>query len=109
MKRFGWLWAVGLWLGVSSVAVAGTRTITVTGTLDDSQAKITVNGTAATIGSSGTFSAPVTLTEGSNTITVTATDPAGNNVSASVAVDLDTVPPVVTISWPSDGQLLGAK
>lgn len=109
MKRFGWLWAVGMWLGASSVAVAGTRTVTVTGTLDDSQAAVAVNGTAATIASSGTFSALVTLTEGANTITVTATDPAGNSASASIAVELDTVPPVVVITSPSDGHLFGAQ
>ena len=109
MKRSGWLLVVGIWLGASSVAVAGTRTVTVTGTLDDSQATVTVNGTAATIGSSGTFSAPATLTEGANTIAVTATDPAGNSASASIAVDLDTVPPVVVITSPGDGHLFGAQ
>lgn len=109
MKQSGWLLAVGIWLGASSVAFAGTRTITVTGTLDDSQAMVTVNGAAVTMGSSGAFSASVTLTEGANTITATATDPAGNSTSASLAVDLDTVPPVVAITSPGDGQLFGAQ
>lgn len=106
-------WIVGivggvLWLTGGASAWAGTRTITVTGTSDDPAASVTVNGTAATV-SRGHFSASITLSEGNNTITAMATDPAGNTASASVAVSLDTVPPVIVISSPTNGQVFGAE
>ena len=99
---------MAIWLAGSALAWAGTRTITVTGTIDDPQASVTINGATATV-SGGNFSASVTLSEGNNTITATATDPAGNTALASVAVALDTVPPVIHISAPSDGQVFGAQ
>lgn len=104
MKRL----AVGmaLWLAGGGLAWAGTRTVTVLGTIDDASASVTINGTSATI-SGGNFSASVTLSEGNNTITATATDPAGNAATASVAVNLDTVPPVIVISSPTNGQVFG--
>lgn len=106
MQRF--LLLVGVWVLGAAPAFAGTKTITVTGTVDDAIATVTVNGTAATL-TGGNFSAAVTLTEGENTITAVATDPAGNSSSASVEVSLDTVPPVIVISSPADGQLFGAN
>ena len=109
MKRVAWGVGLAVWLAAGTAAFAGSRTITVTGTIDDPGATVTVNGTPATI-SSGDFSASITLTsEGQNTITATATDPAGNSATASVTVALDTVPPVLVISSPSSGQLFGAK
>ena len=63
---------------------------------------IKLNGTdqgSVTVGSDGTFSKSVTLTEGSNTIEVTATDAAGKTSSVSRTVTLDTsVPKVVSAS-----------
>ena len=109
MKRVAWGVGIALWLAAGATAFAGSRTITVTGTIDDPEAAVMVNGDAATIANSS-YSAPITLTaEGENTITVTATDKAGNNSTMSVTVSLDTVPPVLVISSPSSGQLFGAK
>ena len=107
MRRLRWVWVAGVWGVAMSSAWAGTRTITVTGTIDDPTATVTVNGTTATI-AGGTFSASVTLNESSNTLTATATDPAGNTALASVTVTLDTVPPIITISAPTNGQVFGA-
>lgn len=108
MKTLGWGVALGTWLLASSSAWAGTRSITVTGTVDDPAASVSINGASATV-SAGNFSTTVTLGEGNNTITATATDPAGNSASASVTVALDTVPPIIVISSPRDGQLFGAQ
>ena len=108
MKHLGWFVGAALWMAASGSAFAGTRTITVTGTVDDPSASVTVNGVTATI-SGGTFSAGLTLSEGANTITATSTDAAGNTASASVMVTLDTAPPVLAISSPTDGQLFGAQ
>lgn len=100
--------STALWLASGALAWAGTRTITVAGTVDDPAATVAINGATATL-SSENFSASVTLSEGNNTITATATDPAGNSASASVTVALDTVPPVIRITFPSDGAVLGAQ
>ena len=109
MKRFAWGVGMAVWLAAGATAFASSRTITVTGTIDDPEATVAVNGTAATI-SNGSYSASLTLAaEGENTITATATDKAGNSATASVTVSLDTVPPVLVISSPSNGQLFGTK
>jgi hypothetical protein len=100
--------AVGLWLVGAGGLWADGRSITVTGTIDDPEAQVTVNGASATV-SEGSFSATVTLVEGSNTITATASDPAGNTSSSMVQVSLDTVPPVIVITDPTDGQIFGAQ
>ncbi len=79
--------------------------ITVSGTVDDDTASVTVNGVDATVAGT-TFSASgITLTEGPNTVTVTATDPAGNTAAVSITVIYaipDTTAPVITITYPAD-------
>ena len=50
---------------------------------------------AVTVASDGTFSKTLTLAEGSNTITVTATDAAGKSSTVTRTVTLDTSMPVV--------------
>jgi hypothetical protein len=67
----------------SSVTVTGTVTDTVA---SSSQLTVTVNGFPVTLGAGGSLAASVTLSVGSNTITVVATDQAGNSRSSSVAV-----------------------
>ncbi len=69
----------------------------VSGTASDANlAQVTVNGVSATLAGE-TFSATVTLTEGSSTITVVATDAAGHSASAALTVTLDTAAPVLTV------------
>ena len=60
-------------------------TVTVTGTTEPGAA-VTVNGLAPEVDANGAFSFNLGLTEGSNTITATATDLAGNSASTSVSV-----------------------
>ncbi|MBI4747446.1 MAG: hypothetical protein HY774_03115 [Acidobacteria bacterium] len=87
--------AEGLITNASPVTVSGTVT-------DVSAVTVTVNSQPATL--SGTqFTASVTLTEGSNIITVSATDAFGNTSTASRSVVLDTTAPVLTITSPEDG------
>lgn len=72
---------------------AGTQPISVEGTIDDTAASVVVNGVAATI-TAGKFRADgIQVVEGTNTITATATDPAGNSASHSITVVVDTQPP----------------
>lgn len=77
-----------------------TPTVTVSGTLDDSTALVTVNGASAQVTAGGFTIAGVALAEGANTISVEALDPAGNPASDSITLNLDTAPPVVTVSAP---------
>jgi uncharacterized protein YfaP (DUF2135 family) len=51
---------------------------------------------SVTIDSEGNFEKPITLTEGSNSITVIATDVAGNTSTVNIAITLDTSAPVFT-------------
>ena len=87
--------------------ITATASLNVVGkTNDETSSPVTVtiklNGTdqgSVTVGSDGAFSKSVTLTEGSNTIVVTATDAAGKTSSVTRNVTLDTsVPKVVSAS-----------
>jgi len=77
--------------------------LTVLGTTNDSTSSpvtVTVKlnagtATAATVDGSGNFSKALTLVEGTNTITVTATDLAGKTTTVTRTVVLDTVAPTV--------------
>lgn len=51
---------------------------------------------AATVDGEGNFQAQVTLSEGANAITVTATDAAGKSTTVTRNVTVDTVPPAIT-------------
>ena len=85
-------------------ALLAASPVTVTGTLADagSIAQVLVEGVSASITGNG-FSASVEITEGAHTLTVVATDAAGNVGSASVDVTLDTTAPAVSIDTPADG------
>ena len=86
-------------LTVSSPAnnsITNTASCTVSGTTNDatsSPVTVTVNGENVTVGSDGTFSKVITLTEGDNTITVIATDAAGKSTTVTRTVTLDTGAP----------------
>lgn len=66
-----------------------TYAVTVTGTIDDPTASVTVNGIAAAVSGTTFTAAPVLLLLGPNTLTATATDALGNTASASISVSLD--------------------
>lgn len=82
------------------------KTITVSGTLDDPTATVTVNGVTADV-SSGLYSAAgVTLPPGANDITIRAVDPFGNVTTQLRHVFLENIPPVVQITAPAAGVVL---
>lgn len=76
---------------VDEVTVAG-----ITNDATSTPVAVTVNGTTVTVGSDGSFSKVVELTEGENTITVVATDAAGKSSTVTRTVYLDTGAPVFT-------------
>ena len=68
-----------------------TASLTVTGVIDDNSANVTVNGVPAAI-SNGTFSANISLNEGTNTIVVTATNQCGFTTTQTITVTKTTIP-----------------
>jgi probable HAF family extracellular repeat protein len=67
-----------------------------------------VNGDAFSLAAGGgQHLASVALSEGSNLITASAADEAGNTESASVSVILDLTAPIVTVDSPLNGALFG--
>jgi len=70
--------------------------------ITESGADIQINGLAVPV-LSGNFSATVTLSEGNNTLMVTASDAAGNTIFLTRTVVLDTTPPFIELGSPRDG------
>lgn len=71
--------------------------LVVSGKTDDVTSKpvtVTVNGASVAVNSDGSFSKEITLVNGSNTITVVATDKAGKTTTVTRKVTLDTGAPV---------------
>lgn len=79
--------------------------LTVTGTVTDvSPHTVDVNGQTAVV-DGGTFTAQIPATDGALTIRATATDAAGNNAAAEVAVTIDTKAPDISVSSPATGTI----
>ena len=80
-------------------AVLGIASTVVSGAVSDAHlAEVRVNGQLATV-SGGTYTlASLALAEGSNTITVEATDTVGNTATAQVTVAVDAVPPTIQVN-----------
>jgi len=79
--------------------ITNSAALTVQGTTNDatsSPVAVTVNGASVTVNGDGTFTTTVTLSEGSNTITVIATDAAGKATTVTRTVTLDTAPPTIS-------------
>jgi len=70
----------------------GTLDIEVTGTIDDNDATVDINGVQAQV-SNNAFSATIPLVEGPNSIVATATDSNSNQAQKEITVYLDTKPP----------------
>ena len=85
-----------------NLTTVGVSPIEVTGTIDDPDAMLTVNGVPV-IHSGGTFSASVTLEEGHNAVVARAVDTLGHEGTDSLNISLDKTPPYITIESPPDG------
>jgi uncharacterized repeat protein (TIGR02543 family) len=94
-------------LAVSALSDGATTTDTtqnISGTATDSNGikTITVNGTGVTVNTDGSFSYPVQLLVGANTITVIVTNNADNTTTDSRTITLDSTAPKLTVSYPPD-------
>lgn len=91
-----------------NLSVLAASPVAVTGTVDDPDASVTVNGHPV-VNDAGSFAVEVALAEGSNTITVIAQNGTGQG-SANVEVILNTTDnPVLTITSPVAGFLAGEE
>ncbi|BCS55760.1 hypothetical protein GSbR_03640 [Geobacter sp. SVR] len=84
--------------------ITSNNTLTITGTASDANGiqSLTVNGSAVTPDAvSGAFNTAVPLTSGANTITVIATDSAGNQTTDSRSTIYDQAAPIITLSDPT--------
>ncbi len=72
---------------------AGSKLIAVEGAVNESVSSVIVNSVAAVVTGTSFRADGVLLRDGPNTITVTATDLAGNSSTRSISVFLDTTPP----------------
>jgi hypothetical protein len=80
----------------SAGSVTNMDSTTLSGTVDP-DARLWINGQEVVVNADGSWSATVTLAEGLNTITIVATDGAGNSASTDVTVTRDTAPPLITL------------
>lgn len=85
----------------ASLLVSGTASDPISGVQ-----QVLVNGQPAAL-SEGAFSIEVSLSEGLNTITVSALNAAGLSASVTRSVMLDSVPPLLTVSSPTAGEMTG--
>ncbi len=80
------------------------KSLTLTGTVDDPKATLTLNGQTVAVDPVGAFTATAPLpTEGTNTLSFEATDLVGNVGNLTLTTVRDTTPPVVKILTPQDG------
>lgn len=76
--------------------ITNNASLVVSGSTNDatsSPVTLTVNGSAVTVGSDGSFSTTITLSEGENTITIKVVDKAGKTTTITRTVTLDTSAP----------------
>ena len=81
-------------------AFVNTPQIDVSGSIDDGNTTVTVNGLAAAVAGRTFAVSGFQLQEGNNTITIHAADRAGNAADQPVRVTLDIMAPVITVATP---------
>jgi PKD repeat protein len=92
----------------ANLGITNLTPVTVSGTVNDPSATVTIDGVAVPQ-SGGGFSTAVPLVEGLNILTAVATNTSGISTTATLEVTLDTTPPHVTINSPPNGSVLTAS
>ncbi|MBF0604346.1 MAG: hypothetical protein HQL07_11735 [Nitrospirae bacterium] len=75
----------------------------------DAPATLTIQGQTISINTDLSFSSPLTLNEGTNTITLVAVDSAGNRTQQAITITLDTQPPSLTVLTPINNSTTNQK
>jgi RHS repeat-associated protein len=86
-----------------STSVVRTAAVTVTGEVSEAAAMVTVGGTPATLSGTSFMAVGVPLREGLNQVPLKAVDLAGNVGTATLLVNLDTIPPDLSVADPRSG------
>lgn len=96
-------------LSPASGTVLGASPATLSIAIDDAtETTVDFGGNSLTVpAGGGQVSGDVALTEGTNTISILATDEGGNTTSATIDLILDLTAPIVTIDSPADGACFG--
>lgn len=81
----------------------------VKGYTDPVDSEVTINGNTVPLAADGSFDYPFSLSEGSNTITVVATDVAGHSVQIVKKVTLDTKAPTLTVTSPAPDAIVSTS
>jgi PKD repeat protein len=89
-------------------ALVNTPTAVVDGTVSDDGpvSSLTLDGQPVQLQPDGSFSAPVSLLEGSNVVVAVATDDTGKQGTASITLNLDSTPPRLEMTAPAQSQLV---
>jgi hypothetical protein len=85
-----------------SLITVGATPIEVTGTVNDPEGTLTLNGAPVAV-SGGGFTAQVALQEGSNVAVARLVNAKGQEATDSVSVSLDMTPPYITVESVADG------
>jgi hypothetical protein len=89
--------------------VTNNSTRTITGTVDDPQAIVSIGWSGMEIPVvNGTFTTQVTLEEGLNYIELSAMDPASNFSYAYLQITLDTILPQINVTNPAEGMAVNS-
>jgi hypothetical protein len=91
----------GIVIGVDTVVVSGSVT-------DATAVTVDANGVPLPVDGAGLFSGAISLSEGANVVTVTATDAADNDAQVVRIVTVDTEAPVLVVNEPTDGSTTSA-
>jgi len=90
----------GSWVNYPTVVFRGST---------EAGATVSVGGQLAVVQSDGSFEVPVALFEGSNPVSVSAEDAAGNKANMLVTVNVDTIPPHLFLDSPEDGLITNVQ
>ena len=93
---------------LSDGAVTTETTVNVCGLVSNPTflSSVTINGATVQVSQSGSFSYPVQLVAGANTITVIATSTSGNVITDTRTIILDTMAPRLTVTSPPDNTVV---
>ena len=100
-------------LAVSTLAdgsVANNATLNIVGSalVSGGSVTVTVNAAPVTINADGTFSSVMTLTTGTNAITIVATNADGTPTTDTRTITYDNTSPVLAITTPSDNSIINS-
>lgn len=97
--------APSLSLTAPTATLTNNPSVTVSGTTDPG-ATVTIDGTPATVSSTGAFSGTFTLPDGTHTFTVVATNLAGRDTTSTATITVDTAAPPLTVTAPANDATL---